>query len=52
MGRQAVIVILTTSIDPADMERARNYSFVRRFIVKPLRSGQLEEIRALALDGR
>lgn len=52
MGRQAVIVILTTSIDPADMERARSYSFVRRFIVKPLRTGQLEEIRILALDGR
>lgn len=52
MGRQAVIVILTTSIDPADMERARSYSFVRRFIVKPLRTGQLEEIRTLALDGR
>lgn len=52
MDRSAIIVILTTSIDPADMERARSYSFVRRFIVKPLRSGQLEEIRALALEGR
>ncbi len=39
-----VIVMLTTSINPADHARATSYSAVRKFIYKPLTTDHLFEV--------
>lgn len=38
------IYILSSSIDPADTTRAKQYAEVRDFLVKPLTSGKLKEL--------
>lgn len=43
----AVVVMLTTSLDPADRTRAESYAAVREFINKPLTEANLRQIRAL-----
>ncbi|QHQ37126.1 response regulator [Algicella marina] len=39
-----VVVMLTTSLDPRDAERARSYSVVRDFLNKPLSTEHLDQI--------
>ncbi|KIC19981.1 histidine kinase [Leisingera sp. ANG-Vp] len=41
---KAVVVMLTTSIDPRDRERAEKFSVVRKFINKPLTIEHVEVI--------
>jgi CheY-like chemotaxis protein len=41
---QVDIYILSSSIDPADTTRAKQYAEVRDFLVKPLTSGKLKEL--------
>ena len=42
-----VVVMLTTSLDPRDMERARSFDAVKRYIDKPLTVEQLNDLRTL-----
>lgn len=42
-----VVVMLTTSLDPLDMERARSFDVVKRYIDKPLTVEQLNDLRTL-----
>ncbi len=42
-----IVVMLTTSLNPKDEQRARNYAVVRRFLNKPLTQQQLTELSAL-----
>ncbi len=44
---QVVVVMLTTSLDPKDEERARSFSIVREFCHKPLLLKHLEKIHAM-----
>ncbi|AMC10468.1 hypothetical protein Lupro_04015 [Lutibacter profundi] len=41
---EVVIVMLTTSLDPDDREKAKNIKEIREFRSKPLTKGVLEEI--------
>lgn len=45
-----VIVMLTTSLNPHDEHRARNYDVVRDFLNKPLTQPLLGELSILAAD--
>jgi len=46
------VAMVTSSVDTADMERARAYDIVVEYIDKPLSFGKLEELQRLeALDG-
>lgn len=45
-----VIVMLTTSLDPRDEERARRHDVVRDFHNKPLTEALLESLASLQLD--
>jgi CheY-like chemotaxis protein len=40
---QAVVVMLTTSLNPDDLERARNYNGVTKFLRKPLTVDMIHE---------
>jgi len=40
----AVIIMLTTSLDPRDRERAAQFDVVKRFIAKPLTKEHLVEV--------
>ena len=42
-----VVVMLTTSLNPLDMERAKKFRAVRKYINKPLASTHLEDIARL-----
>jgi len=42
-----VVVMLTTSLDPKDEERAKSFSIVKEFCHKPLLVQHLEKIHAL-----
>lgn len=42
--QNVVIYILTSSIDPADTERAKQYSNVDSYLVKPLTLNKLKEL--------
>ena len=44
------IYILTSSIDPRDQERAKKFSNVSKYVVKPVTIEQLEEIRNSLAD--
>ena len=43
-SKQITIYIVTSSIDPADVERAKAYNMVNNYIVKPITVGILKEI--------
>jgi CheY-like chemotaxis protein len=45
-----VIVMLTTSLDPRDEERARRHEVVRDFHNKPLTEDLLEHLATMQLD--
>ncbi|MDG2432160.1 response regulator [Flavobacterium sp.] len=38
------IYIITSSVDPADVEKAKKYDVVNRYIVKPITNTELQEI--------
>lgn len=38
------VVMLTTSLNPADIERSRQYKSVKKFIHKPLTEGELADL--------
>jgi CheY-like chemotaxis protein len=40
------IVMLSSSLMPADLKRAEENPFVHRFITKPLHNGKLEDLRS------
>jgi len=42
-----VVVMLTTSLDPSDLNRAKSYELVRDYINKPLEEKHLRQIAAL-----
>lgn len=42
-----VVVMLTTSLDPRDKERAKQFPAVKRFLEKPLTPENLEELATL-----
>ncbi len=42
--QEIVIFIVTSSVDPADVQRAKKYDKVSNYLVKPIRSQQLKEI--------
>ena len=44
LGKQITIYIISSSVDQNDMLRARNFSFVKEFISKPVEIEKLEEI--------
>lgn len=48
----AVIVMLTTSLDPSDQARAARYEIVRDFINKPLTVEHVKNVQSLIAAGR
>ncbi|MDP1726022.1 MAG: response regulator [Bacteroidota bacterium] len=44
MTEQSSVIILTTSIDPADRARSEMYPFVEGFFVKPLNIGATQKV--------
>lgn len=40
----AIIIMLTTSANPADIERSKSWDFISDYIVKPLTKEMMEEI--------
>lgn len=44
LAKPVDIVILTSSVNPADMEKAQNYSFVKGFFNKPFTESLLMDI--------
>ena len=44
MNEQTHVIILTTSIDPADRKRSEEYAFVEGFFIKPLNMGATHEV--------
>jgi CheY-like chemotaxis protein len=43
-SKQITIYIVTSSIDPADVERAKEYDTINNYIVKPVTVDTLKEI--------
>ncbi|RPE66538.1 response regulator receiver domain-containing protein [Pacificibacter maritimus] len=37
-----VVMMLTTSLDPVDVQRSKNYSMIKEFLNKPMCAAQLE----------
>ena len=44
-----IVVMLTTSLDPSDVERAKKYDLVRDYINKPLETQHLQQISELLI---
>ena len=49
---QVVIVMLTTSLDPLDIKRAKQFSLIKDCIQKPLKEAHLVHISELLLSGQ
>ncbi|WP_418263457.1 response regulator [Flavobacterium faecale] len=47
--KEIAVFIVSSSIDPADIERARNYKIVKNYIAKPLTANKLKETSELLL---
>lgn len=43
-GKRVIIYIISSSIDPRDLERIRNYKVVNNYILKPLSPQDLENV--------
>ncbi len=43
-GKKVIIYIISSSIDPRDLERIRNYKVVNNYILKPLSPQDLENV--------
>ncbi len=44
--KKITIFIVTSSIDPQDMERARDYDKINNYLIKPISSEKLQDILA------
>lgn len=44
INKQCDVVMLTSSSDPKDMERASTYSVVKKYLTKPLEVGMLKNL--------
>lgn len=44
VGKKVIIYIISSSIDPRDLERIRNYKMVNNYILKPLSPQDLENV--------
>lgn len=47
---KAVVIMLTTSLDPRDCERARSFGVVKAFFNKPLTGDHLEQVLTICSD--
>lgn len=43
-GKKVIIYIISSSVDPRDLERIRNYKMVNNYILKPLSPRDLENV--------
>ncbi|WP_282161968.1 response regulator [Ulvibacterium marinum] len=43
-GKKVIIYIISSSVDPRDLERIRNYKMVNNYILKPLSPQDLENV--------
>ncbi len=51
IGKKIIIYLVTSSIDPADLERAKKISEISDYIIKPVTPGKLKDvIEALELS--
>ncbi|MCW1931492.1 response regulator [Pararhodobacter zhoushanensis] len=48
---KGIVVMLTTSLNPADRERAATYGIVKDFITKPLTIEHVQRVARLIADG-
>ncbi|MEL1241931.1 response regulator [Flavobacterium flavipallidum] len=46
-AKKIIIFIVSSSIDPTDLEMAKNYSTVKNYIIKPLNSDKLKQATTL-----
>ncbi|SHJ74296.1 response regulator [Pseudozobellia thermophila] len=44
VGKRIVIYMVSSSVDPADIERAKKISEISDYIIKPIQEGQLKSI--------
>lgn len=44
LKKEISIFIMTSSIDPADIEMAKKYSVVKQYIMKPITADKLNEL--------
>jgi CheY-like chemotaxis protein len=45
--KKIAIFILSSSIDPADVELTKKYEFVKNYLMKPITTSKLEEVKML-----
>lgn len=43
-NKQPLVFIVSSSIDPSDLRKAKNYPLVKEFVVKPLTAQKLKEL--------
>ncbi|GAA4241012.1 response regulator [Winogradskyella psychrotolerans] len=46
LNKKIIIYMVSSSVDPVDIERAKNISDISDYIIKPIKAGQLQEIMA------
>jgi len=46
LNKKIIIYMVSSSVDPVDIERAKNISDISDYIIKPIKAGQLREIMA------
>lgn len=44
LNKKITIYMVSSSVDPVDIERAKNISEISDYIIKPIKAGQLQEI--------
>ncbi|EPR70725.1 two-component response regulator [Winogradskyella psychrotolerans RS-3] len=44
LSKKITIYMVSSSVDPVDIERAKNISDISDYIIKPIKAGQLQEI--------
>ncbi|WP_209402056.1 response regulator [Pseudozobellia sp. WGM2] len=50
VGKKIIIYMVSSSVDPSDIRRAKNISAISDYIVKPIEEGQLKSILAELRD--
>ncbi|SDI43905.1 response regulator [Winogradskyella thalassocola] len=46
LNKKIIIYMVSSSVDPVDIERAKSISDISDYIIKPIKPGQLKEIMA------
>ena len=46
LNKKITIYMVSSSVDPVDIEKAKNISDISDYIIKPIKAGQLQEIMA------